>query len=76
MGGADVDVASRLVYMSYRRRQLCYPQGSFSVITSTQRKRHCGSLSPAFAPAFVSFTKTVKLTFAFTLYSGVLTRLS
>ena len=76
MGGADVDVASRQVYMSYRWRQLCYPQGSFSVITNTQRKRYCGSLSPTFVPAFESFSKTVKPTFAFTLYTGVLTRLS
>jgi hypothetical protein len=38
MGGVDDDVASRTVYMSYRVRQLYYPQGSFSVITKSQQE--------------------------------------
>ena len=76
MGGADVDVASRKVDMSSRLRQLCYPQGSFSVITGSQRERHSGSLGPTFVPVFLTLRNAVKPAFALTLYSGFLTRMS
>ncbi len=62
--------------MNSRPRQLCYPQGSFSVTPSPQQKGHRGSLGPAFAPAPLSGRGTVRPAFALALHGGFLTHLS
>ena len=73
---ADIDVASRAVDMNSRARQLCYPRSNFSVIPRPHQGRQRSSLSHTFVFGFLLSGKPIRLTFAFALSTGFLTRLS
>ena len=73
---ADIDVASRAVDMNSRARQLCYPRSNFSVIPRPHQGGQRSSLSHTFVFGFLLIGKPIRLTFAFALSTGFLTRLS
>ncbi len=76
MGRNDIEVANRGVDRGSRPRQLCYPRGTFSVISSPHQEGHRGSLGQAFASASLGIELTVKPAFGLALHGGFLTRLS